>query len=279
VGRSHECDYPDSVKELPICTAPKFPIDLPSRDIDRHVKSLVGDALSVYRVDEDLLARLQPDVILTQSQCEVCAVSERDVAQALAGWLGSLPRVISLKPNSLGDVWQDIETVAERLNRRAEGQYLVAGLRKRIDLIANQAKQLPHPTVACIEWLDPLMAAGNWVPELVELAGGDNCFGTAGKHAPWMTWEQLQYQDPEFIVLMPCGFDISRTSHELPALTSQPDWVNLQAVQNRQVYLTDGNQFFNRPGPRLVESVEILAEVFHPEVFHFGHEATGWQRL
>lgn len=136
-----------------------------------------------------------------------------------------------------------------------------------------------RPTVACIEWLDPLMAGGNWLPELVDLAGGDNRFGAAGAHSPWMTWESLRESDPDVIVLLPCGFDIARTRKELPALTRQPGWSELRAVRGGRVYLTDGNQFFNRPGPRLVESLEILAEIIHPQCFSFGHESRGWQRL
>jgi len=133
------------------------------------------------------------------------------------------------------------------------------------------------PTVVCIEWIDPLMAAGNGVPELVTLAGGVNLFGEAGKHAPWMTWEELVKKDPDVIVVMPCGFDIKKTEEEMPFLTRKSDWQLLKAVQNNNVYLTDGNQYFNRPGPRLVESLEILSEIFHPDVFHFGHENKGWQ--
>jgi iron complex transport system substrate-binding protein len=133
--------------------------------------------------------------------------------------------------------------------------------------------------VACVEWLDPLMAAGNWVPELVELAGGVNLFGEAGRHAPWMSWEQLRAADPDVIVLLPCGFDIARTARDLPALTGRPGWGELRAVRSGRVFLTDGNQYFNRPGPRLVESLEILAEVLHPGAFAFGHEGSGWRRL
>jgi iron complex transport system substrate-binding protein len=136
-----------------------------------------------------------------------------------------------------------------------------------------------QPTVACIEWIEPLMAAGNWMPELVEMAGGANLFGLAGKHSPWLTWEQLVEADPEVMIILPCGYDINKAREEMPAFTSKPGWPQLSAVRNRQVYLTDGNQYFNRPGPRLAESLEILAEVFHPEVFHFGHEGVGWQSL
>jgi iron complex transport system substrate-binding protein len=147
------------------------------------------------------------------------------------------------------------------------------------DITAKAATLQPHPIVACLEWLDPLMAAGNWMPELVVMTGGVNCFGTAGKHSPTMRWEQLREVDPDVILALPCGLDLSRTRREMAAVTALPGWSDLRAVRSRRVYVTDGNQFFNRPGPRLVESLEILAEILHPQAFHFGHEGIGWERL
>jgi iron complex transport system substrate-binding protein len=141
------------------------------------------------------------------------------------------------------------------------------------------AASATKPTVACLEWIEPLMAAGNWVPELVELAGGRNLFGNAGKHSPWMTWEQLRAADPMYILALPCGFDLTKTRAEMAVLARRPDWRQLQAVRNGRVFSADGNQFFNRPGPRLVESLEILAEIFHPRRFQFHHEGTGWARF
>jgi iron complex transport system substrate-binding protein len=279
VGRSHECDFPASVTRLPVCTAPKFNIRGTSREIDRDVKTLLRDSLSVYRVDADKLAELEPDVIVTQAQCEVCAVSLRDVERAVCKWLRACPKLVSLVPNALADVWDDVGRVADALGVADAGAEVVAKLRSRVEAIAVRAKGLPRrPTVACVEWIDPLMAAGNWMPELVELAGGINLFGEAGKHSPWMTVEQLVAADPEVIVVQPCGFDIERSRAELPALAGRSEWGRLRAVREGRVFLTDGNQFFNRPGPRLVESLEILAELLHPEAFHFGHEGSGWQR-
>jgi iron complex transport system substrate-binding protein len=280
VGRSHECDYPPEVTALPICTAPKFKVEGSSREIDERVKTILEEALSVYRVDATMLEGLQPEVIITQSQCEVCAVSLKDVEQAVCEWVSSQPQIVSLEPNALADVWTDIRRVAAALNAPERGEALVAHLQQRLAAIAGKARFLPEqPTVACIEWIDPLMAAGNWMPELVEMAGGANLFGLAGKHAPWLTWEALVATDPEVIVLLPCGYDIQKTRAELPALSQKAEWPWLQAVQNRRVFVTDGNQYFNRPGPRLAESLEILAEICHPETFHFGHEGRGWQRL
>jgi iron complex transport system substrate-binding protein len=280
VGRSHECDFPESVKRLPVCTAPKFNVEGASYEIDQRVKAILQEGLSVYRVDAAMLRQLRPSVIVTQTQCEVCAVSLADVKQALGSWLGEAPEIVSLAPNDLSDVWTSIQQVAGALAVPERGAEVVAQLKRRITAIAEEACALgKRPTVACIEWIDPLMAAGNWMPELVEMAGGVNLFGAAGKHSPWMTWPELRARDPEVIVVLPCGFDIERSRRDMSALSRQPDWPQLRAVRNRHVYLADGNQYFNRPGPRLVESLEILAEILHPDELHFGHETRGWQPL
>lgn len=279
VGRSHECDYPESVRRLPVCTAPKFDVSGSSYAIDQRVKAIVQEGLSVYRVDSDTLLALEPDVIVTQSQCEVCAVSEREVERVICQWLRKCPRLVSLRPNQLSDVYRDIEQVAEALGVPERGSALIEQMQRRMSAIAAQAQPLARPTVACIEWIDPLMAAGNWMPELVELAGGVNLFGAAGKHSPWMTFEQLRQRDPEVIIVLPCGFDMARTAEEMPALTRQPGWRELRSFRDGHVFLTDGNQYFNRPGPRLAESLEILAEILHPETFRFGHDGVGWRNL
>jgi len=280
VGRSHECDFPPSIRRLPACTAPKFDRHATSREIDRHVKALLQTAVSIYHIDAGLLKELRPDLILTQSQCEVCAVSLREVEQAVSGWTGAETRVLSLAPNTLADVWDDILRVAEVLGVGERGRGVVEHLQHRIDAIAVKARPMvKRPSVACIEWLDPLMAAGNWVPELVELAGGKNLFGESGKHSSWLSWETVPEHDPDIIVAMPCGFDLERTRREMPALTRMTGWGTLRAVKNRRVYLTDGNQYFNRPGPRLVDSLEILAEVIHPATVRFGRRKTGWDEL
>ncbi|UCE63079.1 MAG: cobalamin-binding protein [Nitrospirota bacterium] len=280
VGRSHECDFPASIVNRPVCTEPKFPVDGSSREINQHVKGLLRDALSVYRVHPDILKRLQPDLIVTQTQCEVCAVSFQDVQKAMAEWTGSKPTIVSLQTTDLSGVWEDISKVAEATGQVKQGTELLHSLKSRMVAIANQARSISHhPTVGCIEWMDPLMASGNWMPELVTMAGGQDVFGIRGDHAPWITWEALKDADPEIIVVLPCGFSIQRTREELSSLTANPLWTTLRAVHAGHVYLTDGNQFFNRPGPRLVESLEILAEIFHPSEFRFGQEGKGWERM
>ncbi len=280
VGRSHECDFPPSVKRLPVCTSPKFEVEGLSYEIDERVKAILQEALSVYRVDADLLERLRPTHIITQSQCEVCAVSLKDVEQAVCQFTSSQPVIVSLEPNSLADVWSDMRRVAKALGAAERGEELVATLKRRMDEIAAKARTASsRPTVACVEWIDPLMAAGNWTPEMVEMAGGVNLFGEAGRHSPWMKWDELVAADPDVIFISPCGFDIARTMKETHLLTGKPEWRELKAVKENRVFVADGNQYFNRPGPRLVESLQILAETLHPELFHFGHEGSGWVRL
>lgn len=278
VGRSHECDWPPAVRKLPVCTAPAFDPHGSSAEIDRRVKDRLREALSIYRIDDDLLGALRPDAILTQAQCEVCAVSLPKVERSVRHRLAASTRVVSLEPRRLEDVWDDVERVGAVLGEAERGALLASSLRSRVDAIATHAARLPErPTVACIEWLDPPMAAGNWVPELVELAGGVNLFGAAGEHSPWLTWEEVVAADPAVVLLLPCGFDIPRTLAELPVLSDRPGWTSLRAVREGRVVAADGNAYFNRPGPRLVESLEILAEVLHPEAFRFGHDGTRWQ--
>jgi iron complex transport system substrate-binding protein len=280
VGRSHECDFPRSVVRVPALTEPKFNPEGTSAEIDQRVKKIVGDALSVYRVDAARLRELRPDVIVTQSQCEVCAVSERDVEVAVAEWLGTRPRIVSLAPYSLDDIFTDMRRVADALEARERGTQLVERLRARLEKIADKARGASErPSLATIEWIDPLMAAGNWMPTLVEMAGASNLFGTAGKHSPWMKFEELAAKDPEMILISPCGFNMDRAAQDLPALTNRAEWNALKAVRTGRVFMADGNQYFNRPGPRIAESLEILAETAHPEMFHFGHEGSGWRRL
>ncbi|MDA1091534.1 MAG: cobalamin-binding protein [Proteobacteria bacterium] len=280
VARSHECDYPVSVAKLPACTESKIDTRKDSGDIDNQVKSIVEQGLSVYRVNGDLLQQLQPDIIITQTQCEVCAVSPKDLEHAVRDWMGAEPRIVSLEPNGLADVWTDIQNVAEALGTPDRGERLVAELQARMGAIEAQTGQTDHrPSVACIEWINPLMAAGNWMPELVAMAGGENVFGEAGRHSPWMTWEALCETDPEVIIILPCGYNIKESRRNMAVLIRRPEWSDLKAVTAGRVYIADGNQYFNRPGPRLAESLEILAELLHPELFDFGHEGVGWERL
>ena len=279
VGRSHECDHPPSVARLPVCSSSKVEVGAAGRTIDDQVRATVAEGLSVYRVDAGILDRLAPTVVVTQTQCEVCAVSLKDVEAAVCELVGSRPRIVALEPMSLPDIWSDIRAVASALGAPERGEALVDRLAAGLDTVqARAAAAGTRPSVGCIEWIDPLMAAGNWVPELVERAGGVDVLGRAGEHSGGLSIAALAAADPDVIAVMPCGWDIERASREMPPLAAHPVWPRLSAVRNGRVFMTDGNQYFNRPGPRVVESAEILADILHPEHCDFGHRGRGWTR-
>ncbi|QPQ54841.1 ABC transporter substrate-binding protein [Allosphingosinicella flava] len=270
VGRSHECDFPAFVQDLPVCTATKLEKRLRSIEIDRRVQSIVEQGLSLYEVDADLLKALKPDVILTQTQCAVCAVTPDDLQAALDSWVGTKPILVSTAPDDLADVWQDFRNVAVALG--TDGEEVIDGLKARLASIA------PTPSclrVAAIEWIEPLMAAGNWIPELIGIAGGESLFAAPGQHSPWLAWDDLAAADPDAIILMPCGFQISQTLGDMGPLLSHPFWPKLKAVRDRRIYVADGHHFYNRPGPRLVESTEMLAAMLAGE----DKQGQGWVRL
>jgi iron complex transport system substrate-binding protein len=280
VGRSHECDYPASIRKLPICTESLIDSSASSADIDKNVKAHLKGGLSLFNINEDLLEKLKPDIVFTQSHCDVCAVSTKEAEKKLGAKWGNKLSLVSLGGASLDDVWADMRRVAKALHVPDEGAGVIARLKGQMSEIASQARAADeHPRVACLEWLDPLMAAGNWVPELVELAGGFDVLGAAGEHSPWTSWDRLVEKDPDILVIMPCGFGIDRARQEIKPLMKKPEWHALQSVNNNRVFLVDGHHYFNRPGPRLVESLEILAEIFHPEMFDFEQKMTGWQYL
>ena len=238
------------------------------------------DALGVYEIRPETLRELRPTHILTQTQCEVCAVSSRDVEAAVSQIAGCHPHIVSLQPNTLADVWEDILRVASALGSTDTGIRLVAALQDRMAAISAATRGLPStPSVAGIEWIDPLMAVGNWMPELIGMAGGRCLFGQSGQHSPWMSFDDLRTSNPDIILLSLCGFGIERTLRDVPILEAQPGWSSLKAVRSGRVFVADGNQFFNRPGPRLAETLEILAEMLHPELFAFGHRGYAWRPL
>ena len=280
VGRSHECDFPPAVEQLPVCSSTKIRSDRSSHEIDKQVKEIVAEGLSVYHVDVDCLRELEPDLILTQTQCAVCAVTPRDLEQALCSWVGARPTMLSLEPNNLGDVWNDIRRIGQALGAPERSNELIDSLERRLCAIREQTASIPtRPRVAAMEWLGPLMAGGNWMPELIEIAGGSSMLAQAGEHSSSLEWSDLVEADPDVILLVPCGFRISQTTADLDLLTRNPAWPKLRAVQDEDIYLIDGHHFFNRPGPRLVESAEIVAEILHPDRLVFGHRGTGWITL
>lgn len=280
VGRSHECDFPESVKQLPVCSEANIPDNLSSADIDKKVKELLYDALSIYTVKREQIRELAPDVVITQAQCEVCAVSLEDVETALKDYLDKQVEIISLQPNSLNDILNDIKLIAFALAVPGKGDQLIEELQERVDIIRHKLKFIDaKPTVACIEWLEPLMVSGNWIPELVDIAGGTSILAEPGKHSPFVQWADIRQADPDIILVMPCGFSMERTMKEMHLLLQQPGFTDLKAVKNNRIYIADGNQYFNRPGPRIVDSIEILAEIINPKQFIFGYEGNGWVKF
>jgi len=276
VGRSHECDYPPEVQSLPVVSTVQIDIDTDSAQIDAQIKQLAQSklapqeaalkALSIYAIDIEQLEALKPDVIFTQTQCEVCAVSERDVIQALQHLTGLQPRIVSLAPHRLSDVWEDVLRVGRAVGHYEHARELVRGYQQRLERLRSATGQLGvRPRVTVLEWLDPLMAAGNWTPELVAYAGGENVFGEVGLHSPWLSWEELKASDPDVLVLSPCGFTLERTMVDVELLRQHPAWQSLRAVQDGRVFVIDGNQYLNRSGPRLVESAELLGHALWGE--------------
>ena len=279
VGRSHECDFPADVTSLPFCTEPKFRPDGSSYEIDQRIKALLQEGLSVYRVDAKKLAALKPDIIITQDHCEVCAAPLAEVEEAVQKTLGSKVEIISVSPTSLDDVLASIKTIAAALDIEEKGVELVQEMQNQFAKISSKTQQLSSKKLCCIEWLDPIMTAGNWIPELTEIAGGKSLGASAGSHSPFVDFDKLEELNPDVIAIMPCGYDINQTLQEISTLTSHSRWENLKAVNNDEIYILEGNQYFNRPGPRLVESAQILAEILHPNHFEPEFNQLGWLHL
>ncbi|MFI5007240.1 MAG: cobalamin-binding protein [Solirubrobacterales bacterium] len=269
VGRSHECDFPSDVESLPALTAPKMDPRAGTEAIDRDVRRLVEQGLSVYRIDTDALERLQPDLVVTQDQCQVCAVSLADVSAAVCQLAKREVQVVSLSPLSLADVFQDALTVSRALGVEDQGRELVAEQRGRLAATASAAPRGPRPRVAHIEWIAPLMVGGHWMHELVEAAGGEHRLGVRDGNNRPVPWDDLRAYDPEVVVIAPCGFKIPQSERDLGLLERLPGWSETTAVRTGRVFLADGNAFFNRPGPRLVDTAEIVqAAMFGRQARH-----------
>lgn len=277
IGRSHECDYPESIQKLPVCSSAKFLSGSDSAAIDAQVKEILSEALSIYTIDRELIKSLAPDIIITQAQCEVCAVNLNDVEKALNDLMDKECRLISLSPGGLQDIFKDISYLAEELNAQQSGVELLELAEERTDIIRHKLKFITQkPTVVCIEWLSPLMLAGNWTPEIVEIAGGIPVLSEKNKHSAYVDYQLIREADPDILVIMPCGFSVQRTLQEINLLLELPGWTELKAVKEQRVYIVDGNQFFNRSGPRITDSIEIMAEIINPKQFIFGYEGNGW---
>ena len=265
VGISHECDFPPSVRSRPALIRPRVSPEAPAQEIDRQVRELISRGESIYSVDVDLLLRLRPDLILTQDLCHVCAASPGDLATALAR-APRPPRVVCLSPHSLLDVWNGVRAVGDATGERARADNLVSRLEARIARVAQAAAAAPgpRPRVACLEWLDPLYAAGHWVPEMIAGAGGADALGRAGEPSFRVSWEQVLEARPDFILISPCGYGAGKAAREFRGLALPREWNDLPAVRARRVYALDANSYVSRPGPRLVDGMELMGELFRP---------------
>jgi iron complex transport system substrate-binding protein len=265
VGVSHECTYPPAARKKPVVSTCVFdPEAMSSREIDRAVVAAARKGESLYRLDEALVRRLRPDLLLTQSLCEVCAVSPSDFGRVLR-IVQPRPRVLSLHAHDFKGMFADLEELGVALG--VDPAPLVGRLRRRIDAVVSRTRSLPRRRTFCMEWLDPVYASGHWVPEMVEMAGGKDALARRGKPSRAIEWSQVVDAAPEVLVVMPCGFSIERARRESPSLSRRPGWADLPAVRSGRVYLADGPSYFNGAGPRLVDGLEILSEILHPEVF------------
>jgi iron complex transport system substrate-binding protein len=266
VGASHECNYPAAASKLPSVTRSKVPAGLTSAEIDRFVAAILQDGGSLYGLDTALLDRLAPDLIITQGLCEVCALSSDEVRHALSA-LACKPQLLSLQANSLAGILDDIRTVAAVLGAPDRGERLVGSLQARIEAIARKTQGLAYrPRVFCMEWVDPPYCGGHWMKELVEIAGGDDALAVRHRPSYRVAWQDVLDFAPEIIVLTCCGFDVERASRESRILAGFPGAHGLPAIRNNQVFATDSAAYFARPGPRIVDSLEILAHIIHPEM-------------
>lgn len=279
VGRSHECENPPSAKDLPAVTDSSVKNTGDSHQIDQNIKSSLENGLSIFTVKSDVLAELNPDIIFTQDHCDVCAISLHEVKKAVHEYCNENTKVISLSPANLSEVFESFHTVGKALNAVEKADELAEELELRLDIIRNTVIGEPVKRVACIEWIEPLMTGGNWIPELLEIAGGEYLLSEPGKHSPWIKWDDIVNENPDVILIMPCGYTIDQTMDEIHHLTEKKNWNDLKAVQNEEVYILDGNRYFNRPGPGIYESTRILGEILHPELFKPVHQKDGWIRL
>jgi iron complex transport system substrate-binding protein len=269
VAISHECDYPFEIRSKPVIIRSAIDPDRTSSpDIDRQVRETLKTGGGLYRIDEAMLRQIAPDLIITQDLCEVCAVTPRDIQHAIGG-MERPPHILSLNPTRLEDVFRDIITIGTATGREPQALGWVARLRDRVDAVRNAVDHAVPRSVACLEWLDPLYSAGHWVPEIVGLAGGRDLLAPVGSKSAVVSWEAVTGLAPAVLVLMPCGFSIARTLTESHRMTSRPGWSELPAVRSGEVFAVDGPAYFNRPGPRLVDGLELLAALFHPD--RFGH--------
>lgn len=279
VGITHECDYPPQVKTKPVVVRSTIDTSLTPAEIDTAVSERLKDSKSLYQVDENMLRELAPDMILTQDLCQVCAPSGDEIARVLKV-LPQPPHVVWLTPTCLNEIFETILQVGKETGTADEATSLVTSLRNRVEAVANKRNILQsHPRVFCMEWLTPPFTSGHWVPEMVELAGGVEGLAQKGKPSTRISWEQIVEYAPEVLILNPCGFDLQGTVNQAHLLTTHPGWFDLPAVQTGQVYAVDANSYFARPGPRVVDGLELLAALIQPEHFEWLGSPDAYQPL
>jgi iron complex transport system substrate-binding protein len=274
VGISHECDYPPSVRSVPIMVEPMIPPHgLASADIDRQVNRLVASGQRLYRLKDHLLRQAQPDLILSQNLCHVCAVTPDQLHDALCS-MPRQPTVLTLNPGTVHDVIDDVVRIGDAANRSAEGHRLATHLRDRLEAVHTRVQGISHrPRVVCIEWLSPLYVSGHWVPEMVQLAGGQDVLAQPGSPSRVVTWDELLAAAPDILIVMPCGFSVERTHTELFQMLQQPGQWRLSPALAEHTYLVDASSYFSRPGPRLIDGIELLAAILHPSDHAHIHES------
>jgi len=266
-GVTHECDFPPAAAKKPALIHPRLNLDVPPGEMDRQVGHMIARGESIYAVDADLLAKIAPDLIVTQDLCHVCTVSPDDLGGALAR-LSKRPRVLSLTPHTLADVLEDIRRVGEATHRRRDAQALTLAIEQQVAAIEMQAtRATTRPRVLCLEWLDPFYVGGHWVPEMVAKAGGEDVLGIAGKPSFKVTAEQIAQSRAEIILVMPCGYNAERAANEWRAFGLPESWRDLPAMRENRIFALDANSYFSRPGPRLADGIAILAHILHPEIF------------
>ncbi len=280
VGVTHECDYPAEAQHKPVVVRSLIDSNqMTSIEIDRWVTERLGNNQGLYVIDEERLREAAPDVILTQGLCDVCAIDYNEVVNASAT-LANKPKIVSLTPNCLTDVLNDVARVGEATGQRLKAEQVIHDLEQRISAVRKRTARLPtRPRVACLEWFDPIYAAGHWVPEMVEIAGGQDVLGRRGEPSAKIDWKKVVELAPDVIVLMPCGFDMPRTLREASALNQLEGWDDLPAVKARRVFAVNGHAFFSRPGPRLIDGLELLAHIIHPKMFPMRESPDALQRI
>jgi iron complex transport system substrate-binding protein len=274
VGISHECDYPPSVRNLPIMVEPMIPPHgLTSHDIDRQVSQLVASGQRLYRLKDHLLRQAQPDLIVSQDLCHVCAVTPDQLHEALCS-MPRQPTLLTLNPTTVHEVIGDVIRIGNAANRSAEGHHLAAQLHDRLEAVHTRIQRIAHrPRVACIEWLSPLYIAGHWVPEMVQLAGGQDVLAQPGGPSYVVTWDEVLAATPDVLIVMPCGFSVERTQTELFQMMQQPGQWPLSSELAERTFLVDASSYFSRPGPRLIDGIELLATILHPSDHHHIHKS------